>query len=246
MAIHIGTSGWSYDGWEGIVYPHGSTSRQRLAYYVRRFATVEVNNSFYGWPKDETFATWGELLPDGFLMSVKAARNLTHYRKLREPGPWLARMAQGLSKLGQKQGVLLAQLPPQLPFHRERLARFLLEAPSELKLALEFRHPSWNCEETFELLERHHAAYCVTNGPKLPCLLRVTAPFAYVRFHGTGDKPLYAGSYPNSELSEWAATIREWDRQGRDVFAYFNNDASGHAVANAETLRSMCGEPRLE
>ncbi len=116
MAIHIGTSGWSYDHWEGIVYPPGTPSLPRLDAYARRFVTVEVNNTFYRWPKPEVFATWRNRAPDGFLFSAKASRGLTQFRKLNDPAPWLERMDAGLRQLGDKMGVLVLQLPPHFPF----------------------------------------------------------------------------------------------------------------------------------
>ena len=96
----------------------------------------------------------------------------------------MTRMTQGVLELGPNRGVLLLQLPPQFAFYQERLERVLDIASPELKLAFEFRHPSWDREKTYQTLERHKAGYCVMSGTNLPRLLRVTAPFAYVRFHG--------------------------------------------------------------
>ena len=96
-------------------------------------------------------------------------------------------------------------------------------------------------EETFEVLARHGAAYCVMSGADLPCVLRATADFVYVRLHGPDRQHLYAGSYSDADLRWWADRIGEWRAQGRDVFAYFNNDGYGHAVRNALTLREMLG-----
>jgi uncharacterized protein YecE (DUF72 family) len=108
-----------------------------------------------------------------------------------------------------------------------------------MRVAVEFRHPSWHDEAVYALLERHGAAYCVMSGAGLPCVLRATAPFVYVRLHGPDDAHLYAGSYPDADLRWWADRIGEWARDGRDVYAYFNNDGHGHAVRNAETLRAL-------
>jgi uncharacterized protein YecE (DUF72 family) len=91
----------------------------------------------------------------------------------------------------------------------------------------------------YALLERHGAAYVVMSGAKLPCVLRATAPFVYVRMHGPDAEHLYAGSYSDEDLRWWASRVREWQGQGRDVFVYFNNDGFGHAVRNAETLRAF-------
>lgn len=241
MTIRIGTSGWSYNHWRGILYPPGASSLERLDAYTRRFGTVEVNNSFYRWPKDEVFATWQSRLPVGFAMSAKASRGLTQFRRLNEPGPWLERMEGGLRCLGDKLGVLLFQLPPRFAYDFDRLARFLDQASTGFRLACEFRHPSWNREDIYEILERRGVAYCVMSGAGLPCILRATAPFVYLRLHGPDHYHLYAGSYSEDDLRWWADRIREWSGQGRDVFTYFNNDGYGHAVFNAETLKGILG-----
>jgi uncharacterized protein YecE (DUF72 family) len=239
MGIHVGTSGWSYDHWEGVLYPHGTPARERLDHYVPRFQTVEVNSTFYRWPADATFALWHRRVPEGFRMTVKAPRGLTHGARLYSPEGWLARMSRGLRYLGRKRGVLLVQLSPQFEYDYARLEYFLAKAPSWVRLAVEFRHPSWQREEVFRLLEDRGAAYCIMSGAQLPCILRATAPFVYVRLHGPDNHHLYAGSYSDDDLRWWADRIREWDGMGRDVFAYFNNDGGGNAVRNADTLKSI-------
>jgi uncharacterized protein YecE (DUF72 family) len=108
-----------------------------------------------------------------------------------------------------------------------------------MRLAVELRHPSWHDDAVFQLLERHRAAYCVMSGAHLPCVLRATAPFVYVRMHGPSRDHLYAGSYTDTDLRWWADRVHEWEHAGRDVFVYFNNDGGGHAVRNAESLRAL-------
>jgi uncharacterized protein YecE (DUF72 family) len=242
MAVHIGTSGWSYDHWVGVLYPKSASSRERLDAYARHFQTVEVNNTFYRWPKDEVFSTWRERAPDGFLFSAKASRGLTQFRKLNDPVPWLERMESGLSRLGEKRGVTLCQLPPHFPINLDRLDAFLSVVPSGQKTAVEFRHPTGDVEDTFAVLGRHGAAYCVMSGANLPCVLRATADFVFVRLHGPDRSHMYAGSYSEADLRWWADRIGEWRSQGRDAFAYFNNDGHGHAVRNALRLRELVGE----
>src|SRR3954454_23764797 len=144
MAVHIGTSGWSYDHWVDILYSKSASSLERLDAYARHFRTVEVNNTFYRWPRDEVFSTWRERSPDGFIFSAKASRGLTQFRKLNDPGPWLERMESGLSRLGEKRGVLLFQLPPHFGIALDRLDYFLGQAPKDQQIAVEFRHPTWN------------------------------------------------------------------------------------------------------
>lgn len=239
MPIHIGTSGWSYKHWKGILYPPKATSVEQLDFYTHRFHTVEVNNTFYRWPADKTFDAWRKRVPDGFLMSVKAASGLTHFRRLSEPEDWIQRMAIAVQHLRQKFGVLLVQLPPRFGYSHARLERFLSLVPKWMRVACEFRHESWHREGVFDLLARHGAAYCITSGPGHATIVRVTAPYVYVRFHSPTEPTEQPGSYSDEELRPWAEQFLAWDQAGKEVFAYFNNDVHGHAVRNAETLIAM-------
>jgi uncharacterized protein YecE (DUF72 family) len=180
-----------------------------LSGYVERFGSVELNASFYRWPRDATFAGWRRRLPAGFQMSVKAPRGLTHGKRLFEPEEWVRRIGAGLHELGDRRGPLVVQLPPDLQRDDGRLDYFLARLPAWIRVAVEFRHQSWHDDAVFALLERHGAAYCVMSGANLPCVLRATAPFVYVRLHGPDDRHLYA---------------------------YFNNDGGGNAVRDAQTL----------
>ncbi len=241
MGIHIGTSGWSYDHWDGVLYPPGLPRWHRLDTYVRAFDTVELNASFYRWPRDASFASWRNRLPPGFRLSVKAPRGLTHAKKLYAPDAWIDRIAHAWHQLGDKRAVLLVQLPPSLERDDARLDYFLARLPDWITVAVEFRHPSWHTDEIYRLLDSHGAAYCVMSGADLPCVLRVTASVAYVRLHGPDDHHLYGGSYSDDDLAWWADRLREWRDAGTDVYAYFNNDGNGNAVRNAATLRALVG-----
>ncbi|UOD82097.1 DUF72 domain-containing protein [Paenarthrobacter ureafaciens] len=241
MGIHIGTSGWSYDHWKDVLYPPGLPTAKRLDAYVARFSTVELNASFYRWPRDTTFAGWRERLPPGFAMSVKAPRGLTHGKKLYAPEVWLERITRCWHELGDKRAVLLAQLPPDFARDDARLDYFLAAVPDWIRVSVEFRHESWDHPDVYAILERHQAAYCIMSGAKLPCILRATAPFVYVRLHGPDPEHLYGGSYTDADMRWWADRLREWSDAGKDVYAYFNNDGGGNAVRNADTLRGLLG-----
>ncbi len=239
MVTHIGTSGWSYPHWDGVLYEPGTSAAARLGVYAHRFSTVELNASFYRWPREQSFATWRHRLPDGFELSVKAPRGLTHGRRLHSPEVWAQRIDSAMRALGERRGVLLVQLHPAHERDDARLDYFLASLPRWLKVAVEFRHPTWHAEGVFDLLERHNAAYTVISGARLPCVLRATAPFVYVRLHGPDHDHLYAGSYSEADLTWWADRIREWESGGREVYAYFNNDGHGNAVRNALRLQSL-------
>ena len=135
--------------------------------------------------------------------------------------------------------MLLVQLAPSHTRDDRRLDYFLGRLPWWMRVAVEFRHDSWIDDSVFDILERHGAAYCVMSGAGLPCVLRATAPFVYVRLHGPDHDHLYGGSYSDADLSWWADRLAEWERGGLEVFAYFNNDGGGHAVRNAITLTTM-------
>ena len=239
MRIHIGTSGWSYDHWQGVMYPYPTPVHDRLGYYVQHFQTVELNSSFYRWPKQATFVRWRQRLPDDFQLTVKAPRGLTHAKKLYAPEIWMERIRVCWHELQHKRAVLLVQLSPNHSCDYDRLAYFLRQVPPWMRIAVEFRHPSWHTESIFGLLEQFQAAYCITSGAHLPCILRATAPFVYVRLHGPDTQYLYGGSYSDADLGWWAGRIREWSGMGKEVYVYFNNDGGGNAVRNAHQLRWM-------
>lgn len=239
--IAVGTSGWSYDHWTDVLYPAGAPAADRLAIYARSFQTVELNSSFYRWPRPAAFQSWRRRLPDGFQLSVKAPRGLTHAKRLYAPEAWIDRIAAGWHELGDARAVLLVQLRPDQARDDARLAYFLELLPGWIRTAVELRHPSWIDDDVFGILEHHAAAYCVMSGANLPCVLRATAPTVYVRLHGPDADHLYGGSYSDPSLAWWAERIREWERSGRDVLVYFNNDGDGNAVRNALTLRRQLG-----
>ncbi|MEZ0543172.1 DUF72 domain-containing protein [Fibrella arboris] len=242
MSIHIGTSGWSYDHWQGVLYPPGTSVAKRLGYYLQQFNTVELNSSYYRWPKPSAFAGWRDKLSPGFQLCVKAPRWMTHYGNLTNAPRWLDRIKEGWHELGDKRAALLVQLSPRFRYDYDRLAQFLDLLPDWMPTAVEFRHSSWHQEPIFELLEQRQVAYCIMSGANLPCILRATAPFVYLRMHGPDWHSLYGGSYSDDDLRWWADRIREWAGQSKDVYVYFNNDIGGHAVRNALTLRSMVSD----
>ncbi|HEY0119008.1 MAG TPA: DUF72 domain-containing protein [Cellulomonas sp.] len=237
MTIAVGTSGWSYDHWHDVLYPHGLAPADRLGRYAAEFGTAELNASFYRWPPPGRFARWRERLPPGFRLSVKAPRGLTHGKRLYAPEDWTRRIAAGWHELGERRAVLLVQLAPTQVRDDERLDYFLSQLPWWIQVSVELRHPSWHVEDVFALLERRGAAYCVMSGAGLPCVLRATAPVVYVRLHGPDHDHLYGGSYSDADLGWWAERLREWDGAGHDVLVYLNNDGGGNAVRNARTLR---------
>ena len=241
VRAHVGCSGWTYEDWVGVLYPAGLPKARWREAYAAEFDTVELNASFYRWPRAASFASWRRRLPEGFQLSVKAPRGLTHAKRLYAPDVWVDRIAGSWHELGDRRGILLVQLGPGQARDDARLDYFLGRLPWWLRTAVELRHPSWVDDAVFGLLERHGVAYCVMSGAGLPCVLRATAPFVYARLHGPDPHHLYGGSYGDDDLRWWADRVREWESAGKDVYVYFNNDGDGNAVRNAWTLRHLLG-----
>lgn len=244
--LFVGTSGWTYSSWKGVFYPEDLPSRRYLEFYARVFGSTEVNYSFYHLPRPSTYEKWAGQVPDDFVFALKASRLITHIKRLAGVNEAWATFLHNALVLGPHLGPILLQFPPSFRRDRTRLAAFLQAAPRSaprshsLRLAFEFRHDSWFTEEIFALLRRHRAALCMADSPRYPRCDEVTADFVYVRFHGRTK--LFASKYTAGELAEEAQRIRHYLLDGMDVYAYFNNDALGHAAASARTLKELAGK----
>jgi uncharacterized protein YecE (DUF72 family) len=235
-AIHIGTSGWSYNHWRGPFYPETIRSPDMLRFYAGTFDTVEINNSFYHLPLPSVFERWRESTPERFLFSVKASRYITHIKRLRDPLDTLERFLDAAEVLEHKLGPILFQLPPRWPFDPDRLAVFLDALPSTHTYVFEFRDQSWHCDEALGMLREHECAFCIYELAGVRSPLALTASTVYVRLHGPDGS--YAGSYSPRALRTWTRRFEQWASEGRDVYCYFDNDQLAYAAKNAESIRA--------
>jgi len=233
-SVRVGCSGWQYAHWRGNFYPADVPQREWFAHYARHFDTVEINNTFYRLPESGTFAAWRRHAPRGFVYAVKASRFLTHMKKLKEPEEPLHRFFTRARSLQRTLGPVLYQLPPRWPLNLDRLQEFLRRVPRGHRQAIEFREPSWYADAVFALLERYGVALCLHDMQGSASGMRAVGPFVYVRFHGVQK---YSGSYADRTLDGWAEWLAERALAGVPVYAYFNNDAGGHAPRDAVRLR---------
>jgi len=233
---YIGTSGWNYDHWKEIFYPKGFPASKWLEFYSQHFATVEINFSFYRQPERATFEKWARETPEDFTFAVKASRYLTHRKKLNDPEEPLERIIGNARGLGSKLGVVLYQLPPRRKVNIPRLRQFLSLLPTDVRHTMEFRDPSWLCDEVFDLLTEHSVALCIMSAPDLPRVMKVTAPFVYARMHSGGADT--EGNYEEPMLEWWAEQVTSF-LESADVYVYFNNDYKGFALQNARVLEGM-------
>ncbi|NPV88420.1 DUF72 domain-containing protein [Coprothermobacteraceae bacterium] len=209
-----------------------------LPFYARYFNSVEINSTFYHMPRRDTVRRWLHGLPDGFTFSVKGYRGVTHFSRLEGVAETLEEFYQGIGALSSHLAVVLWQLPPSLKVDVKLLESFLAASrryPG--RVAMEFRHKSWVCDEVFDLLRRNDVAFVVSHGDNYPLVLEATADFVYIRLHGYPE--LYRSSYSRSELVCWSQRILDWAGKGLDVFVYFNNDMYGYAVENARALQVL-------
>jgi uncharacterized protein YecE (DUF72 family) len=238
VAIILGTSGWQYRDWRARFYPAGVPVREWLPYYAARFATVEVNNAFYRLPERATFARWREATPADFCVAVKVSRYLTHIKRLREPAEPVSRFLDRAAGLGPKLGPVLVQLPPTLTADVDALAGVLRRFPSAVRVAVEPRHPSWWAAPVRATLERHGAALCwADRGGRPVTPIWRTAAFGYLRMHeGRADpRPRYG----KQALASWLDRIGTEFSAAEPVYAYFNNDPGGAAIADAAALAGL-------
>jgi uncharacterized protein YecE (DUF72 family) len=237
--VRIGISGWTYPPWRGVFYPRGLPHTKELEFAASRFRTIEINGTFYGLQRSQSFDDWATRTPEEFVFSVKGSRYITHMLKLREPAIPLANfLASGVLRLGQKLGPLLWQFPPQFGFAPERIEPFLRMLPHDtataaelarhhdarlagrawtktdanrpLRHAFEIRHDSFRSPEFIDLLRRYDVALVCADTVEWPLLTDLTSDFTYCRLHGSEE--LYASGYDDAALDTWAKRIAAWAR----------------------------------
>ena len=235
--IRIGASGWHYRHWCGRFYPPKLPASAMLRYYLERFDTVELNNSFYRLPSEDAFHAWREAVPQNFIFAVKASRFLTHRIKLNNPQQALDNLVPRAELLQEKLGPILFQLPPRWRVNLERLENFVKALPRQHRYSFEFRDLSWHIPEVLEILRRHNAAFCLFELAGFSSAWELTADFTYIRLHGPQGP--YQGSYNTRELKGWAKRIADWSQKLKAIYVYFDNDQAAFAPRNALKLKQL-------
>ncbi len=242
--ILLGTSGWDYPEWSGRVYPKRGVS-DKLQYYAGLFSIVEVNSTFYRLPPPSVAASWVRRTPGSFRFAAKFPQTITHDLKLVGTDEELHRFLAVLEPIraAGKFAAALLQLPPSLPFEPATVRAFYATLPRDLPVAVEFRERSWLVPDSYALLREFGLAHVVVDGPLLPAQLEVTAPFAYVRWHGHGSPLWYDYTYSPAELEAWVPKIRTIAEQVAVIYGFFNNHFRGDAAVNGRSLSELLGLP---
>jgi uncharacterized protein YecE (DUF72 family) len=231
VTVKIGTSGWQYRHWRSTFYPEGMGTGRWLAFYASFFDTVEVNNAFYRLPEASAFERWRESTPAGFEVAVKMSSYLTHNRRLREPSEPVQRFMERARHLGTKLGPVLLQLPPTMPVDAGRLDEALSCFGAAVRVAVEVRHKSWDCDAVWDVLSAHNSAWVIADAPWRRWPVVRTADWGYLRFHEGRASP--RPCYGRRALAGWAARAAELWPDTADVYTYFNNDPCACALRDA-------------
>ena len=251
--ILIGTSGFSFDDWDGPFYPPGTPKGKRLDHYVHHFSCVELNSTYYRIPHPAVMARLEEKTPPGFQFTVKANEAMTH-RRSREPEVYRSFLSclEPIQRAGKFQGVLL-QFP--WAYRNDEAGRahlaWLRGALADMPLWVEFRHVSWDRPEVYQFLHDLNLGFIAVDEPALPGLFppvaKVTSDVAYVRFHGRNSAnwwgkdghDRYDWDYSREELSGWVDRIREMAARARKTYLFFNNCYMGRAVTSARLMKGL-------
>ncbi len=212
----IGTSGFAYREWKPTFYPKEVPTKNFLPYYASQFGSVEIDGTFYRMPKENVIEAWKRSTPEDFRFALKASQQITHWQRLKTPSVALDFWVKTIGGMGERLGIALYQLPPTFRANLDRLGDFLDALPSDMPAAMEFRHESWFTDECYRLLEQHGVALCIHDANENTTPIRLTAPTTYVR--------LRRDVYSDELRAEWLDRIRNWVKDGVDVFAYIKHE----------------------
>jgi uncharacterized protein YecE (DUF72 family) len=231
MNIYVGTSGYNYPEWRGTFYPEKHPAKKMFAFYAERFRTVEINATFYRMPTQALTAGWLEQAPAGFRYTLKAPKQITHIKRLKDCGDALAFFCDSARVLGEHLATLLFQLPPTFKADVGRLTGLLELLPRDMRAAFEFRHESWLTEETFDALAAHGVALCIADFGDKTTPVRATAKHGYFRLRDEGYTP--------ADLERWAGELISHAATWDDAYVYFKHEDEGKGPEFAQAFMNI-------
>jgi len=214
MSIHVGVGGWVFEEWRGNFYPKGLSQKRELEYASRQLTAIEVNGTYYGSQKPESFARWHDETPDDFIFTLKGPRFATNRRVLAEAGPSIEKFLEsGITSLKNKLGPINWQFMATKKFDAGDFEAFLKILPKShdgaaLRHAVEARHESFACAEFVALCRKHGVAVIFAADSEFPPIPDVTADFVYARLMGTVEKEKLG--YPKAILQKWSERAKDW------------------------------------
>lgn len=238
MNWHIGCSGFHYKHWKGTFYPEKLAQTKWFSYYCEFFNTLELNATFYRFPRLPSLQSWYQKSPSDFRFAVKASRGITHYKQFIGTTDILNDFYQTVSEgLKDKLGCILFQMPPRFSYSEERLERIIKSLDSSQLNVLEFRHASWWRSDVYSRLGSHNISFCGMSHPSLPDDVISNGPILYYRLHG--KEQLYASRYSTEDLKAMLAEVQRNANVSSDAYLFFNNDIHTYAVYNAKEMNEL-------
>lgn len=234
----FGCSGFYYSHWIERFYPSDLPKSKWLEFYSKHFNALEINSSFYHFPKEKTLEGWRNRTPQNFKIVLKANRSITHYKKFSGTKKLVKNFYELAELLEEKLGGILFQFPPSLHKDLSFLKKAFNQLDPKKNNFFEFRHKSWFDEKVYNLCKENGVSFCSVSAPPRYSMLEEliqTTDNAYIRFHGKNK--MYRYNYSEKELSEWAEKIKK--ASPSLLFVFFNNDFEANAIKNCKTLRKM-------
>jgi uncharacterized protein YecE (DUF72 family) len=229
----IGCSGFYYKHWKEAFYPDNLPQTKWFPYYCQYFNTVELNGTFYSFPKIKALQKWYADSPPEFVFTVKAHRVITHYKKFNNTQDKVNELYAVLSDgLQEKLGPVLFQMPPNYQYSEERLQNIYKNLDPTFTNVIEMRHESWWRPDVYQQLAEHQITFCGMSHPTLPADVIQNTDTLYYRLHG--NQQLYSSAYSTAELQQLANDVKATD--AKQAFLYFNNDIGASAIFNAKEL----------
>jgi uncharacterized protein YecE (DUF72 family) len=255
--IHIGVGGWTFAPWRGVFYPEKLAQSKELGYAASKLTSIEINGTYYGSQKPESFRKWASEVPDGFVFSVKGPRFATNRRVLAEAGDSIKRFYDsGVTELGSRLGPVLWQFAPTKKFDEADFGAFLELLPRaldghKLRHVVEVRNDSFRTAPFIALLRKFSIPVVFADHATYPAIADITSDFVYARLQ-TGQDTIPT-AYSPKQLEQWAARLQLWaaggepddlprvdekpaKKQPRDVFAYVIHEGKIRAPAGAMDL----------
>jgi uncharacterized protein YecE (DUF72 family) len=234
--VHIGCSSYNNYQWKKIFYPENIPASKWLEYYCSHFDTYEMNGTFYKFPTLRIMENWYKKTPENFVVSVKAPREITHYKKFIDCDALLTDFyAVCKSGLKTKLGPILFQLPPSFQYTPEKLNLIISQMDVEFDNEIEFRHPSWWIPEVWEELAKNNISFCSVSHPQLPETIFTTFPIIYIRLHG--QSKMFYSEYSTDDLKIINDILIQ--NSTKPCFVYFNNTASTAGILNVLEIKKL-------
>jgi uncharacterized protein YecE (DUF72 family) len=231
----IGCSGFYYKHWKGSFYPADLPHRKWFDFYCAHFNTLELNASFYRFPKLESLVKLYKSSPATFRFAVKAPRWITHYRQFNNSADMIfdfyTLVREGLR---EKLACILFQMPERFAFSVERLDKIIESLDNSFINVMEFRHESWWRKDIYDELAKYNISFCGMSHPSLPNDVIANTPFLYYRLHG--ESQLYASNYEEKRLEHFTDEIYK-NTNVNEAYVFFNNDIHTYAVWNAQYMK---------